>query len=45
MKDEKTKSAVLREPEVIGEASKNVPETIRKEYKDLPLEGYGKNEG
>lgn len=36
MKDEKTKSAVVRELEVIGEATKNVPERMRREYKDLP---------
>jgi len=36
MADEKTKSAVVREIEVIGEATKNIPETIRKRYKNLP---------
>ncbi len=36
MKDEKTKSAVIREIEVIGEATKNIPEVIRKRYKELP---------
>ncbi|MEM1514246.1 MAG: DUF86 domain-containing protein [Candidatus Thermoplasmatota archaeon] len=36
MKDEKTKSAVIREIEVIGEASKNIPESIRIRSKDLP---------
>ncbi|MBE0433176.1 DUF86 domain-containing protein [candidate division WOR-3 bacterium] len=36
MKDEKTKSAVVREIEVIGEATKNIPETIRKRYGNLP---------
>jgi uncharacterized protein with HEPN domain len=36
MKDEKTKSAVIREIEVIGEAAKNIPATIRNRYKDLP---------
>jgi len=36
LKDEKTKSAVVREIEVIGEATKNIPEIIRKKYKDLP---------
>ncbi len=35
MRDEKTKSAVVREIEVIGEATKNIPESIRKRYKDL----------
>ncbi len=36
MKDEKTKSAIVREIEVIGEATKNIPEAIRKRHKDLP---------
>jgi uncharacterized protein with HEPN domain len=36
MKDEKTKSAVVREIEVIGEATKNIPESIRIKSKDLP---------
>lgn len=36
MRDEKTKSAVVREIEVIGEATKNIPEVIRKRYKGLP---------
>lgn len=35
-KDEKTKSAVVRQLEVIGEASKKVPEAIRHEYPDVP---------
>ena len=36
MKDEKTKSAVVREIEVMGEAVKNVPSSIRERYKDIP---------
>jgi len=36
MKDEKTKSAVVREIEVIGEAVKNIPESIREEYEMIP---------
>ncbi|MCM8820344.1 MAG: DUF86 domain-containing protein [Candidatus Omnitrophica bacterium] len=36
MKDEKTKSAVIREIEVIGEATKNIPEAIRRKCKELP---------
>ncbi len=36
MKDEKTKSAVIREIEVIGEATKNIPSTIRQKYKEIP---------
>jgi uncharacterized protein with HEPN domain len=35
-KDDKTSSAVLRKLEVIGEASKGVPEKIRKKYPDIP---------
>jgi uncharacterized protein with HEPN domain len=34
--DKKTRSAVVHEIEVIGEASKNVPKSIRERYKDLP---------
>ena len=30
--DDKTASAVVRKLEIIGEAAKNVPETIRREY-------------
>jgi uncharacterized protein with HEPN domain len=36
MKDEKTKSAVIREIEVIGEATKNIPESIKDKSPDLP---------
>jgi uncharacterized protein with HEPN domain len=36
MKDEKTKSAVVREIEVMGEAVKNIPSSIRERYKDIP---------
>ena len=36
MKDEKTKSAVVREIEVMGEAVKNMPSSIREGYKDIP---------
>jgi uncharacterized protein with HEPN domain len=34
--DPKTVDAVLRNFEVIGEATKNVPDDIRKEYADVP---------
>lgn len=34
--DEKTKSAVVREIEVMGEAAKNIPESIKERYKDIP---------
>lgn len=42
MKDEKTKSAVVREIEVIGEAVKNLPLAIRKKYKDIPWKQMAK---
>ncbi len=35
MKDERTKDAVLRNLEVIGEAVKNIPESIKERYRDL----------
>jgi uncharacterized protein with HEPN domain len=34
--DEKTNFAVLRCIEIIGEAAKNIPEPIRKKYKEVP---------
>lgn len=34
--DDKTASAVVRKLEIIGEASKNVPETIRQQYPQVP---------
>ena len=34
--DEKTVDAVLRNFEVIGEAAKNVPREVRREYSDVP---------
>ncbi|MEA1965314.1 MAG: DUF86 domain-containing protein [Candidatus Aerophobetes bacterium] len=36
MKDEKTKSAVVREIEVMGEAAKSIPKSMREKYKDIP---------
>jgi uncharacterized protein with HEPN domain len=36
VKDPKTVDAVLRNFEVIGEAAKNMPEDLRKEYSDVP---------
>lgn len=36
VKDKKTINAVLRSIEVIGEATKNVPESIRARYPDIP---------
>ena len=34
--DDKTASAVVRKLEIIGEAVKNVPETIRQKYPQVP---------
>jgi uncharacterized protein with HEPN domain len=36
IKDRKTLNAVVRSIEIIGEASKNIPETMKTEYKELP---------
>jgi uncharacterized protein with HEPN domain len=36
VRDKKTINAVLRSIEVIGEAAKNVPESIRAQYPDIP---------
>lgn len=34
--DDKTLSAVIRKFEIISEASKNIPEGIKKRYQDIP---------
>ena len=36
VKDRKTLNAVVRSIEIIGEASKNIPEAVKAKYKDLP---------
>ncbi|MGB9627712.1 MAG: DUF86 domain-containing protein [Thermodesulfobacteriota bacterium] len=36
MEDDKTKSAVVRKLEIIGEATKNIPKQLRQKYKELP---------
>lgn len=36
VKDDKTASAVVRKLEIIGEASKNIPRSIRQKYEGLP---------
>jgi uncharacterized protein with HEPN domain len=36
IKDKKTIYSVVRAIEIIGEATKNVPEQIRKKYPDVP---------
>jgi uncharacterized protein with HEPN domain len=35
-KDRKTLNAVVRSIEIIGEASKNIPETMKAKYNELP---------
>jgi len=35
-KDEKTKDAVLRNLEIIGEAANQIPKAIQKKYKEVP---------
>ena len=35
-KDEKTRSAVVRKFEIIGEAVKNIPDTVRRKHLDIP---------
>ena len=35
-KDDKTSSAVIRKFEIIGEATKNVPEEVRKKFPNIP---------
>lgn len=34
--DDKTSSAVIRKFEIIGEATKNIPESIKRKYPDIP---------
>lgn len=36
LKDEKAKSAVVWKIQVIGEATKNIPKSVRDDYEDLP---------
>jgi uncharacterized protein with HEPN domain len=36
LKDERTMSAVVWKIQVIGEATKNIPKSVRDDYKDLP---------
>jgi len=36
VKDEKTKSAVVWQIHIIGEATKNIPRSIKDKYKDIP---------
>jgi uncharacterized protein with HEPN domain len=43
VKDKKTVDAVVRNLEIIGEASKHIPESVRKNYQ-CSLERYGWDE-
>ncbi|NWF76550.1 MAG: DUF86 domain-containing protein, partial [Nitrospirae bacterium] len=40
--DRKTRSAVAHQIEIIGEATKNVPKSIRDRYKELPWQDMAK---
>lgn len=40
--DDKTKSAVVRKLEIIGEAAKNIPKNIRQKHKELPWSDMAK---
>lgn len=41
-RDEKTKSAVVWKIEVIGEATKNIPQSVRSKYKEVPWKDMAK---
>ena len=36
VQDDKTTSAVIRKLEIIGEASKNIPDSIKQQYSQIP---------
>jgi uncharacterized protein with HEPN domain len=38
--DTKTSFAVIRALEIIGEATKNIPEPIREQYPEIPWKGF-----
>ena len=42
LNDDKTKSAIVWKIGIIGEATKNVPSTIRNKYKELPWKQMAK---
>jgi len=42
VEDDKTSSAVVRKLEIMGEASKNIPIEIRREYKEIPWSDVAK---
>lgn len=39
LEDEKTSSAVVRKLEIIGETAKNIPDSVREKYPDIPWKG------
>ena len=41
-RDEKTKSAVVWKIEVVGEATKNIPQNVRSKYKEVPWKDMAK---
>ena len=43
--DDKTASAVIRKFEIIGEATKNIPDEIRHQYPTVPWKEMAGNEG
>ena len=43
MQDDKTSSAVIRKFEIIGEATKHVPEWLKEKYPDVPWKKVGLN--
>jgi uncharacterized protein with HEPN domain len=42
VEDDKTSSAAVRKLEIMGEASKNIPRDIRREYKEIPWSDVAK---
>ena len=43
--DRKTISAVIRELEIAGEATKQLPASVRRKYPDIPWSGYDRYAG
>lgn len=41
MKDEKTQFAVIRAIEIVGEASKKIPRSLKNKYPDIPWREIG----
>ncbi len=44
-KNDMISSAVIRKFEIIGEAAKNIPDTVRSKYPEIPWKGDGWNAG